>query len=101
MSRSVTIERPGNPITRAEWEDWLNATPGFSATNKIWGMNPRTGKPINIRSESAGAWSRPGGKQDGYFEFYKGRIVPVDPDDDMIAKAKDIAQAFGARVLES
>lgn len=100
MSARLRIERPGNPITRMEWENWLNMTAGFSVTNKIRGANPRTGKPINIPSEGAGLWSRPDGKQDGYFELYEGRIVPIDPDDGMIAMAKVIAEAFGARILE-
>ena len=100
MSLNLVIERPQNPITQTEWEAWLHATPGFEVTDKIRGTNPRTGRPINISSESTGLWTRSGGRPDGYFQFHAGVIVPIDPDNGMITKARDIALALGARVVE-
>lgn len=98
MTRSLLAQRHGNPITRSEWENWLTATPGFSVTDKIWGTNPRTGRPINFGSECAGRWERPDGAKDGYFQFHEGTIVAIDPDDAMAAKLHEIASALGATV---
>lgn len=100
MSNRIFVERRSNPIAREEWEDWLDATPGFSVTDKIWGTNPRTGKPINIRSESAGKWERTDEKKDGYFQYHEGKIAAIDPDEGMVAKLHEIADAFGASVVK-
>ncbi len=92
------IHRPGNPITQQEWESWLNSAPGFSVTEKIWGTNPRTGRPINVLSEGAGLWKRGQGKTDVYFQLHDGKVFPIDPDEETIAKLTDIAIALGAEV---
>ncbi len=101
MSHDVRwcIQRPGAPITRAEWEAWLASEAGFSVTDKLRGSNPRTGRPINVPSSSAGLWSRDRGKTDVYFQFHEGKIYPIDPDEETIAKLSKIATALGAEVI--
>lgn len=92
------VQRPGSPIARTEWEAWLAAAPGFSVTDKVRGRNPRTGRPINARSPGAGLWTRGDGRPDAYFNFYQGRIIALEPDDEVIAKLSEIAAALGGEV---
>ena len=92
--------RLGNPITLEEWQCWLASTPGFSVTNKIWGTNPRTGKPINVRSRGAGVWTRVQGKSDIYFEFRDGIVWAIEPDEEAIAKLSEIAADLGAELTK-
>jgi hypothetical protein len=77
----------------------LASESGLSVTDKLRGTNPRTGRPINVMSSGVGLWSRNRGKTDVYFQFHEGKIFPIDPDEETIAKLSEIATALGAEVI--
>ncbi len=101
MSHDVRrrIQRPGAPSTRAEWEAWLALEAGLSVIDELRSSNPPTGRPINVTNSGTGPWSRDWGKTDVYFQSHEGKIFPIDPDEETIAKVSEIATALGAEVI--
>jgi hypothetical protein len=64
---------------------------------EVVAINPKTGATITLNGLASAVWSSPQTQQQYRFDYRQGRISFVHSDE-AIAKAKEIAQAFGARI---
>ena len=99
MSDLVHIEiSRDSAITLDEWIAIVSRSPDMRLVHARPGCNPRTGEPTEVSTPNAGEWS---GHPDGVpycFEFFKGHIEVEWADDHCERKAREFANALGARL---
>jgi hypothetical protein len=98
MGYSLHIERPDNPISKEEWEVWVNDAPDFKLSREWRATNPRTGAVIAFPCDALGEWINPVDGCTVVFDYSRGRIS-VRADANAMDKAKQIAEALGARLI--
>jgi hypothetical protein len=84
-------------ISLEEWESLCANDPSLRLETGVIATNPKTGATITLSELASAVWSSPQTQQEYRFDYRQGRISFVHSDE-AIAKAKEIAQAFGARI---
>ena len=84
-------------ISLEEWESLCANDPSLRLETEVVAMNPKTGATITLSGLASAVWSSPQTQQEYRFDYRQGRISFVHSDE-AIAKAKEIVQAFGARI---
>jgi hypothetical protein len=96
-------DEPELDIALAEWLAYVAADPEFRLDNFAQVELPDGGM---LRTEEEGiavwtAYSRDGiGQSHAWFTYYKGSVDVKNPDQEIIDKMVDIAEALGARVVD-
>jgi hypothetical protein len=84
-------------ISLEEWESLCANDPSLRLETEVIATNPKTGATITLSGLASAVWSSPQTQQEYRFDYRQGLISFVHSDE-AIAKAKEIAQAFGARI---
>jgi hypothetical protein len=90
------------PITLDEWKACVAADPEMRMDNYAEVATP-AGQILRIDAEGIAVWTGYSGYgQDGslaWFIYRPGRVVVKNPDEEVIAKMKVIAQALNAQII--
>lgn len=92
------------PVTLDEWRSYVASDAEMSLTGFAEVTNPMTGESIRVDDEGLAVWADysgddPGGNRAWFSYRDRGEIVVKSPDDEIIAKMRQIAQRLGARVV--
>lgn len=104
MSYGVHIERRTAPtsestITLKEWHAYIESSPDLEIIDAWEQTNSLTGEVIHIPGDGIAVWNGLGDREAVYFNYGIGRISTGNPNNRIIAKMKEIAQALDARVI--
>jgi len=93
------IDSESSPITLDEWKAYVAADPEMRMDNFAEATTTE-GETIRYENEGLAVW-KPGASDNrgGWFDYRNGRIVVKHPDEETLAKMRQIAQALGARVM--
>lgn len=96
------FESESDPIHLEEWQAYVDSDPEFRMDN-FAEATTSAGETIRYDNEGLAVWTAYSGHgEDGnmaWFDYREGRIVVKNPDDEILAKMKQIAKFFQARVV--
>lgn len=87
----------GPDIDDSEWRAYVASDPELRITGVAEAPLP-DGGALRYESPLMAEWRRRSGGETVWFDFRDGRVVVKNPDDEIIAKMRQIAAALRARV---
>jgi len=98
--KSEWFDEEGDEITLDEWREFVNSSPDMRLDGFAEAKTP--GGTLRVESEGLSVWTGYSGhEKDGnmaWFDYFKGNIKVKNPDDEIIKKMYQIAQALNAKV---
>ena len=96
-------ESEAAPITLDEWKAYVETDPEMRMDNFAETTNTAGETPLRYENEGVAVWTAYSGHEEGgnmgWFDYRDGRVVVKNPDDEILAKMKRIAEALGASVM--
>lgn len=95
------IESRSSPITLDEWTSYVASDPEMRIDNHA--ALTLKGDVLSYENEGLAVWTAYSGHEAdanmAWFDYNEGRIVVKNPDEEILAKIKQIAEALNARVI--
>ncbi len=86
------------PIGREEWISFLTADAEMRLDN-FAEAETSGGEIIRYENEGLAVWTSYSGDGTAWFDYRHGEIIVKNPDEEILGKMRQIATAFGARVM--
>ena len=88
-----------HPIPLDEWGDLVDKDPDLESQEHVEATNPQTGEVIRMDTPGGAVWADPESETEAFFGYRSGKISVKNPDEQTVAKMKQIASQLAARVL--
>jgi hypothetical protein len=87
----------GPRITEAEWQAYVSSDPEMAITGAVEHTNPQ-GETIRITLPLLTEWRRHSSGSPVWFSYFEGNLSVKNPDDECLAKMRQVAARLQARV---
>jgi hypothetical protein len=92
------LDASENPITLAEWAEYVERSPDLRMDN--FAEAPLDdGSVLRVEEEGIAVWTgHPTQPDDAWIGYEPGRVVVKSPDEPMVRRMYEVAEALGARL---
>jgi hypothetical protein len=94
--KTDSSDKEGEEISLQEWLDVVEADKEFRREG--FAETPTPGGSVRIQGDGLAVWTARSGKHQVWFDYWRGRVVVKNPDEETIGKMCRVAEALGAYV---